>query len=65
VGVHGGLLGGQPAVAHHQHAVRTARDAQIVSDKEHRNSLAALEIAKDREHLVAGLGVEVARRLVG
>ena len=63
--------GGRPhvfddaAVAERNRAIGAARDLEVVGDDHHGGAEPRVEIADQREDVVASLGVEVAGRLVG
>src|SRR6478672_11039417 len=52
-------------VAHVNDAVRVAGDFSLVCDEDDRDVFLAVEFAKHQQDLVAGVRIEVARRLVG
>ena len=60
------FIGGldEHAVAHRDDALRDARHATLVGDDDERHAVLRVELAEEVDHFLAGLGVEVAGRLV-
>ena len=52
------------AVAHRDHALRDARHSPLVGHDHQRHAVLGVELAEEVDDLLAGLGVEVAGRLV-